>query len=158
MGLIFLMSAQAKSDVPHHSSHVVDWGLKKSGHLLEYGILALLLWRAITGSIGEKASPWHAWVIPLVCLVFAATDEYHQSFVPGRGSSASDVMIDALGIAVALGGMSLLLARRVKHPSWFHVRPCLNRFLDQFLPLRPAPQGDSAEQLLLMDRQKAPLD
>ena len=38
-----------------------------------------------------------------ICLFYAVTDEYHQMFIPGRGSSVSDVLIDFGGALVGLG-------------------------------------------------------
>ena len=77
--------------------------IRKLGHLTEYAILAALLWRAFGRGI-----TWHlkvsilflvAWV---ACAIFAASDEFHQSFVPSRTASPSDVMIDICGALVGL--------------------------------------------------------
>ena len=35
------------------------------------------------------------------CLVFAASDEWHQTFVPDRGGTITDVLIDSVGVLVA---------------------------------------------------------
>ena len=145
MGVIFFISAQTKSDMPHCPNDILDWPLKKLAHLMEYGVLTLLLWWAISGSLGDRARWWHVWVIPTVCVAYAALDEYHQSFVAGRGSSMSDVLIDTLGILLTLGGMSIILSWRAKYPSWFRVRPWLDRFLGGFLPFRPVAQNNTPE-------------
>jgi len=77
--------------------------IRKLGHLTEYAILAALLWPAFGRGI-----TWHlkvsilflvAWV---ACAIFAASDEFHQSFVPSRTASPSDVMIDICGALVGL--------------------------------------------------------
>lgn len=59
----------------------------KSAHLAEYFILARLLKRA-----GVSPLPAMAF-----CVLYAASDEWHQSFVPGRHPSAWDVLIDGAG-------------------------------------------------------------
>ncbi|SDS37876.1 VanZ family protein [Opitutus sp. GAS368] len=71
--------------------------IRKAGHLTEYAILALLLRQAIGG---RGARPF---VLALViAAAYAATDEFHQSFVPGRTASAWDVLIDTAGALAAL--------------------------------------------------------
>jgi VanZ family protein len=136
MGLIFLVSSRPKADMFHHPDGNLDWILKKLAHLAEYAILTLLVWRAVSGGTGERTKRWVPWVIPAICIAYAASDEYHQSFVPGRRSSAGDVLIDTFGILLALGGMSALLWWRAKHPSRFRVYAWLDGFLDGFPPLR----------------------
>lgn len=76
--------------------------VRKFGHVTEYAILCLLCLRAfrLTGRrrFGSKA----AWSL-LVAIAYAATDEWHQTFVPGRVGALSDVAIDAGGALCALG-------------------------------------------------------
>jgi VanZ family protein len=84
----------AFSSIPSLSSGLGGWDyvLRKLAHMTEYAILALLLLRA-TGSF--------AWAFVLA-VAYAATDEVHQVFVPGRHGSPLDVAIDAVGVTVAL--------------------------------------------------------
>ena len=99
MGLIFIVSAQPT--LPHHSDDLFDTILKKAAHMMEYGTLALLLWRAL--SRGRGTLSWSALVTAfVVSVLYAASDEYHQSFVPGRNGTPVDVGIDAVGALVAL--------------------------------------------------------
>ena len=71
--------------------------IRKAGHFTEYAILALLLQRAIGG---RGVRPF---VLALViATAYAATDEFHQSFVSGRMASPWDVLIDAAGALTAL--------------------------------------------------------
>jgi VanZ family protein len=99
MGLIFILSAQPT--LPHHPDTLLDLLLKKAAHMIEYGILAFLLWRAL--SRGRGAPPRSALVAAfVVSVLYAASDEYHQSFVPGRNGTPVDVGIDAVGALVAL--------------------------------------------------------
>lgn len=95
MGLIFLLSAQ-----PDLSSGLGTWDtvLRKLAHMAEYGLLWFLWWRALGhGHPGPAIA---------ITLLWAASDEYHQSFVGGRHGSPWDVAIDALGV-----GLGLLVAR-----------------------------------------------
>jgi VanZ family protein len=99
MGVIFLLSAQ-----PDLNSGLGTWDtvLRKGAHMLEFGLLWALWWRAF----GYRASGAAA----AIALAYAVSDEYHQSFVEGRVGSPVDVLIDAAGIALAA-----LLARRAAY-------------------------------------------
>jgi VanZ family protein len=145
MALIFFLSSQTKAKMPHHPIDLVDWPLKKMAHMLEYAVLAVLVWRAISNSAGANTKRAQVWLIPLLCLAYAATDEYHQAFVSGRSSSALDVLIDALGVTLALVATSFVIRWRANRPSRTFVHPWLDRFFDGFLPLRPVAQEDVSE-------------
>ena len=95
MAVIFVLSAQ-----PELSSGLgpVDVVLRKLVHMAVYGLLVFLWWRALR----EVAPSRAALVLALVVsLAYAASDEYHQSFVEGRHGTPLDVAIDAAGMAVA---------------------------------------------------------
>ncbi|MGD0615630.1 MAG: VanZ family protein, partial [Verrucomicrobiota bacterium] len=69
-------------------------------HLTEYAILAVLLVRALR-KLGEgdpRRWSWRqAWWTVLLVALYAASDEFHQIFVPTREASVRDVMIDTIG-------------------------------------------------------------
>ena len=75
--------------------HVV---IRKLGHISEYAILALVLWRALCSvpTLRTK-TPILFGAVLLACAVYAATDEFHQSFVGSRTSSDHDVLLDSAG-------------------------------------------------------------
>jgi hypothetical protein len=99
MGMIFILSAQPT--LPHHPDTLLDLILKKAAHMIEYGILVFLLWRAL--SQGRDTFSWSALVTAFVISVlYAASDEYHQSFVAGRNGTLMDVGIDTAGALIAL--------------------------------------------------------
>jgi VanZ family protein len=89
MGVIF-----AFSSIPSLNSGLGTWDyvLRKGAHMTEYAVLACLLARA-TGSL--------AWAFGLT-VAYAATDEFHQTFVRGRHGSPVDVGIDAVGALIGL--------------------------------------------------------
>ena len=76
--------------------------LRKLGHLTEYAILAILLWRALRGTFTAFSRRFIAGITFLVAASFAASDEFHQSFVPTRTATVHDVFIDCVGVAVAI--------------------------------------------------------
>ena len=92
-----------KSDLPN------QWDLifRKIAHLTEYAVLTFLFFRATYKSLSfKKAISYSA----LFSLTYALTDEYHQLFVFGRGGNLGDVLIDSLGVFLAV----FLIYRRVK--------------------------------------------
>jgi len=125
MALIFAGSTDVLSDAntsrfivpflhwiyPHisdHAANVINIGIRKLGHVSEYLILAMLLWRALLQGANWKARLSILFVATLLaCAAFAAGDEFHQSFVPTRTPSIRDVLIDICG---ALVGIAICVA------------------------------------------------
>ena len=68
-----------------HYAHRIEHPVRKLAHMTEYFLLAV-------------AVSFPFYVAGLICVGFAAGDEYHQSFVAGRGPSKKDVMIDSIGV------------------------------------------------------------
>ena len=80
--------------------------IRKSAHMISYGLLASLLFIAIYShreciSVSFK----YAFVISLI---YAISDEIHQYFVPGRACMLQDVLIDCIGMIIALTLISML--------------------------------------------------
>ena len=88
-GVIFALSS-----IPHLGTGLGVWDtvLRKGAHVTEYAILSLVLLRAV----GREA--------PALALgvLYAASDELHQSFVRGRHASPVDVAIDSVGLLLGL--------------------------------------------------------
>jgi VanZ family protein len=74
--------------------------IRKSGHFIEYFIFSLLLLRALRAGRRDFGLRW-ALIVILIVAGYAALDEFHQSFVPGRGPAVSDVLLDTTGGAAA---------------------------------------------------------
>jgi VanZ family protein len=76
--------------------------IRKCGHFLGYGILSAAWFRAFwmtwpaTGHIARRIATSHALAL-LGTLLIAASDEYHQLFLPNRTGSFRDVMVDCSG-------------------------------------------------------------
>ncbi len=117
MCLIFSASADRQSVA--HSSRIVEpfcrwiypsitraqienvqFVVRKGAHMSEFALLGLLLLYALSTRRGDPRR-WmiHAWVL---AVVYAAADELHQTFVPGRDGCVRDVVIDATGAALGL--------------------------------------------------------
>src|SRR5438105_11941735 len=88
--------------------NAIQLGIRKLGHLTEYAILAMLLWRALRGGVRWPMKMSLLFLVAaLASAIFAASDEFHQSFVPSRTGSPNDVMIDICG---ALAGLAICWA------------------------------------------------
>jgi VanZ family protein len=85
MGLIFAFSHQPSGSLPNFGA--ADLSIKKGGHFIAYLILAILARRALGHS---------GWAL-LWTAVYAVSDEFHQTFIPGRQGSGVDVLIDCAG-------------------------------------------------------------
>lgn len=82
--------------------------IRKATHLTAFGILSILLFKLIQP---YRFSFLLSWV--LTCL-YAMTDEYHQSFMPGRTASFKDVLIDSLGALIVLTLTYLIMKKQRK--------------------------------------------
>ncbi len=97
MGVIFILSGQPASNLPFFGEY--DILVKKLGHATGYALLGIAYYFALP----PRLRAGYRWMLALLMAVlFALSDEFHQSFVEGRTSSLVDVMIDTAGAAVAL--------------------------------------------------------
>ena len=93
--------------------NAIQLGIRKLGHLTEYAILAMLLWRALrSGTRWQMKMSILFLVAALASAIFAASDEFHQSFVPSRTASPNDVMIDICGALIGLLTCLMFAARK----------------------------------------------
>lgn len=111
MGVIFALSSIPSQEMP--SFGFWDTLVKKSGHALGYGLLALTYWFAL------KWEKKRAWLAFLLAVLYALSDEFHQSFTPGRHPSWVDALVIDTGGALA----ALLIARWLKKKSLFSSPP-----------------------------------
>jgi len=93
----------------------IHYRIRKAAHVFEFGLFAILFMRGLRA--GRKEWRW-SWVAATMIVVacYAALDEFHQAFVPGRGASAWDSLLDTSGGAA---GMVLMwfVSRRNKAPA-----------------------------------------
>lgn len=79
--------------------------IRKLAHVVEYAILGILVWRAVRRPRRHDPRPWSwraAAIAFAVASLYAMTDEFHQSFVPSRGASPVDVLLDMTGAAAGI--------------------------------------------------------
>lgn len=97
MGFIFYLSSQ--TSLPGPELILGDFVFKKLAHMFVFGVLWYLLYRAYghTWSAGWKAVCFGF----VVAVLYAISDEFHQSMTPGRHPSIMDVGYDTLGMYLA---------------------------------------------------------
>jgi hypothetical protein len=93
MGAIFFFSAQ--SDLNSHLG-LIDFIGRKMVHMASFGTLAYLWFWTLRGAV-----PRPMLTAAVIAVLYACSDEWHQTFVHGRHGTPVDVAIDGVGIAVA---------------------------------------------------------
>ena len=89
--------------VSPHASWIILVVLRKSAHITEYAILSFLLWRSLRSSSALRAKTIICFGAALLgCAIFAASDEFHQTFVKSRTPSFRDVLLDVAGATLGL--------------------------------------------------------
>ncbi len=106
-GLIFYLSSRAwpaPSTLPEGADKVI--------HTLLYAMLAFgVLWALRATPF--KRHPHLIWIAVLIGMLYGATDEFHQSFVPGRSSSPADLLADMIG-SIMGAWIAVYTARRLR--------------------------------------------
>lgn len=84
------------------------YAIRKCAHVTEYSLLAALLWRAVVFSSLSKGQKLNTWPMResiyafILSVLYAISDEFHQSFVPSRTGSFYDVLFDSTGAALGI--------------------------------------------------------
>jgi len=97
--IIFLFSSQ--TSLPGFEESTYDFIFKKLAHIFVYLVLYLLLKRSMDITDNNKFSKKHILVPVVICLLYAISDEFHQSLVSGRYSTVRDIGYDMLGTSIA---------------------------------------------------------
>lgn len=74
--------------------------IRKTAHMFVYFILSILAYLLLKQIYGLK--PVTIIYTLIFCFIYACTDEIHQAFIPGRGPSFIDVLIDTCGSIISL--------------------------------------------------------
>lgn len=132
MLLIFLMSAQDGTE----SGNLSDWllnssfgqtiikilprlteggagnDLRKYAHMAEYALLAFFSVHFFLELLLESVPAYALLCSFIFSFLYACSDEYHQTFVPGRAGQFSDVLIDMAGVVFSLTVVTLFCILR----------------------------------------------
>ena len=110
MALIFHLSSES-APLPEVTTLVWD----KLLHFIEYGILAVLFYRAFTG---EGLNGLTSSLLALAATsIYGASDEWHQTFVPLRTSDLSDWIADTIGASIAIAAYAIFRRRTAYRSS-----------------------------------------
>ncbi len=94
MALIFFLSSLSDAGGDRETWEIVA---RKLAHFSEY-LLLTLLWAWALRPLSDRAPL----IAAAIALLYAASDELHQTFVSGRTGTPRDILIDAIGVAMAL--------------------------------------------------------
>ncbi|MBG9793588.1 integral membrane protein [Paenibacillus dendritiformis] len=90
--------------------HFVEFFIRKCGHVAEFALLTLLLILTLSARVRSKgvAAAWSGGI----AVLYACSDEWHQTFVPGRTGHLADVAVDSIGVALVLAAYAIVIAAR----------------------------------------------
>jgi len=93
---IFWFSHQSGSGLP-------DTGVDKIQHALAYGVLALALWHGLGNRFRvPRVAARRGMIAATIAALYGWSDEFHQSFIPGRDASLYDWIADVFGAVVVV--------------------------------------------------------
>lgn len=108
MIIIFIMSSRQRISLA--DTEVENFLIFKSLHVIEYAFLYLLLFRASFKTFSKKITIQTIFFISIVgAILYAISDELHQTFVPTRQGSVRDIFIDTIGILLAFSYTKMYL-------------------------------------------------
>ena len=114
MALIFVSSSIPSYDFPE----VGWWGWSKLIHLIYFGVLCLLLRKVL---LDQRKFPAFTrnpvFFAVLFATMYGMTDEFHQIFTTGRHALLTDVLVDALGACLFVGGARTYEIFRLKRAN-----------------------------------------
>lgn len=95
-----LLSTGLSYDDLSFQANSIQYYVRKAAHMTEYFLLALAV--SFPLYVYGVRGIWLVLLAGIICVGFAASDEYHQSFVANRGPSAKDVLIDSCGALLGI--------------------------------------------------------
>ena len=118
MVLIFAGSSMEQPPLPMPK---FEWlTIDKFYHFIEYGILSVLLAIAFVNVPPKWLSTDWIWVTAvLISILYGASDELHQMFVPGRFATFADWISDVFGAIAGVVGVYLYYRRQNKKRNYF---------------------------------------
>jgi VanZ family protein len=111
--ILYAAAITAVSSIPDLSTGDIQFiAVDKLAHFLEYSIFAYITFRSFSHI--ERLRLPTAWLLTMLFItLFAAADEFHQSFVPGRDMDVYDFLVD-VGGALLITTLLFLRRRRLQ--------------------------------------------
>ncbi len=96
---IFILSSRPRVSITEKT--FIDFIIFKTGHIIEYGVFFVANFRAVKNSLfANKLKA--VWVAFIITIIYAFSDELHQTLVPTREGRLRDVGFDTIGATLAL--------------------------------------------------------
>ena len=105
--MVAIFFASSRSDIPTLPGGLTD----HTGHFIGYALLGMLVLRAFAKARWSGVTSLGALTAVAICSLYGITDEFHQSFVPGRTPDPIDWIADTLGAVV--GVVAVLIMSRL---------------------------------------------
>ena len=106
---VVIFSFSSNPTVKTSEVHWQDFFIKKTAHVVEYFVFSLLLYRGMINS-GMKSKNIIL-IVVLTTFLYGLTDEFHQSFTPGREPKLRDVLIDLSGSIIFFFSLKKIVPR-----------------------------------------------
>ena len=107
---LYIIPPFAYAGLVFYLSSLPSWKIKAAAafpdyllHFIEYAVFAWLALRFAKFFSNHPLKGKHYLLVIIILSFFAVTDEFHQSFVPGRTASVWDFLADFAGIAASAG-------------------------------------------------------
>jgi len=99
--------------MPEEKVERIHFFVRKTAHFVEYAVLGVLAWRVVQLDPAFSLYSFRkkCWFTLLFCMLYASSDEFHQSFVPTRQPAVPDVLLDTCG-----AGFGLLATLGIRKP------------------------------------------
>jgi VanZ family protein len=78
---------------------LLEFIFRKSAHVMEYAVLTLLWFINLQATALKR---YNLFISPVMAVVYAASDEWHQSYITGRTGHAIDVAVDSVGMLIVM--------------------------------------------------------
>ena len=114
MALIFVVSSMKQPPLPMPK---FEWlSIDKLYHFIEYAILSILLTIAFLNAPPQRFPKKWIWgTTAIISILYGASDEIHQAFVPGRYATIADWVSDVLGAITGVYIVYIYCRKRKLH-------------------------------------------
>ena len=109
-GLIVFLLEYMGLSVTKENLHRITFIVRKGAHMSEYFILTIVCIRYYRSICAEKIT----FLAFITSFLYACSDEFHQTFIPGRAGQFTDVLVDSGGIVIAL--ICYIIWKKLKKP------------------------------------------
>lgn len=103
-GLIVTLLSYLPIKIDESNINILTLIIRKGAHMTEYFLLTLSLvkyFKSVQYEVKLQWSKIYFWS-GIIAFLYACSDEFHQTFIPGRAGLFTDVLVDSVGIIFAL--------------------------------------------------------